>query len=88
MRRKKGPLPFGYIATSDGYLEEVPQELEALDKIKDSPREVLTSFSNLIACNLGGYAVRVEMFYYFSFVIFNCLHIELLSCRKADASVS
>ena len=35
MRRKKGPLPFGYIATSDGYLEEVPQELEALDKIKD-----------------------------------------------------
>ena len=27
MRRKKGPLPFGYIATSDGYLEEVPQEL-------------------------------------------------------------
>ena len=35
MRRKKGPLPFGYIATSDGYLEEVPQELEALVKIKD-----------------------------------------------------
>ena len=35
MRRKKGPTPFGYTATSDGYLEEVPTELEALDKIKD-----------------------------------------------------
>ena len=35
MRRKKGPLPFGYSATSDGYLKEVPNELEALDKIKD-----------------------------------------------------
>ncbi len=35
MRRKKGPLPFGYSETSDGYLKEVPTELEALDKIKD-----------------------------------------------------
>ena len=35
MRRKKGPLPFGYSETNDGYLEEIPQELEALDKIKD-----------------------------------------------------
>tara|TARA_R110002051_G_scaffold313861_1_gene390310 strand:+ start:1068 stop:1310 length:243 start_codon:yes stop_codon:yes gene_type:complete len=34
-RRKKGPLPFGYSETSDGYLKEVSTELEALDKIKD-----------------------------------------------------
>ena len=35
MRRKKGPLPFGDIATSNRYLDAVPQALEALDKIKD-----------------------------------------------------
>lgn len=35
MRRKKGPLPFGFSETSDGYLKEVPNELEALAEIKD-----------------------------------------------------
>ena len=34
-RRKKGRLPFGYSQDEEGYLEEVPEELEALDKIKD-----------------------------------------------------
>jgi len=35
LRRKKGPLPFGFSETSDGYLKEVPNELEALAEIKD-----------------------------------------------------
>ena len=35
MRRKKGRLPFGYSQTDEGFLEEIPKEVEALEKIKD-----------------------------------------------------
>lgn len=36
MKRKlKGRLPFGYSQTEDGFLEEIPEELEALDEIKE-----------------------------------------------------
>ena len=36
LRRKKlGRLPFGYSQTEDGFLEEIPEELEALDEIKE-----------------------------------------------------
>jgi hypothetical protein len=33
-RKKRGRLPFGYSQTEDGFLEEIPEELEAVDKIK------------------------------------------------------
>ena len=36
MKRKKlGRLPFGFSQNEEGFLEEVPKEIEALDKIKD-----------------------------------------------------
>ena len=35
MRRKKGWLPFGYSETDEGFLEEIPKEVEALEKVKD-----------------------------------------------------
>ena len=35
MRRKKGRLPFGYSETDEGFLEEIPKEVEALEKVKD-----------------------------------------------------
>ena len=35
MKRKlKGRVPFGYAQTADGFLEEIPKELEAIDKIQ------------------------------------------------------
>jgi len=35
LRRKKGRLPFGYSETDEGFLEEIPKEVEALEKVKD-----------------------------------------------------
>lgn len=35
MKRKKGRLPFGYSETDEGFLEEIPKEVEALEKVKD-----------------------------------------------------
>jgi hypothetical protein len=35
LRLKKGRLPFGYSQTKEGFLEEIPKEVEALEKIKD-----------------------------------------------------
>ena len=35
MKRKKGRVPFGYSETDEGFLEEIPKEVEALEKVKD-----------------------------------------------------
>ena len=35
LKRKKGRVPFGYSETDEGFLEEIPKEVEALEKVKD-----------------------------------------------------